>query len=136
MSNDEFLPDMKTNMTPPSHETTNCLRCGEICRRGTPDLSKQAIRQATEGFCPACMVEKFLRSIEPIRALFEGTGKRPAQLQPEIFLDHAWREQTLRPVMKLVLAHTQLPEDSIDWVNVVSNWGTPFPKGREPGLLL
>lgn len=116
-------------------KTTNCLRCGELCQQGAPDLTKQAIRQAAEGFCPACMMEKFLRSIEPIRALFEGTPQRPAQLQPEIFLDAKWREGVLRPVMKQVLAHTQLPEDAIDWVNVVSNWGQPFPQGREPQML-
>ena len=92
-------------------DTTNCLRCGKLCRRGTPDMSKQAIRQAHG-------------------------GEVPAQLQPEIFLDSKWRESVLRPVMKTMLAHTQLPEDAIDWINVVSNWGMPFPKGREPGLLL
>ncbi len=119
---------MKTN-------TTNCLRCGELCLSGTPDLSKQAIRQSKEGFCPACMIEKFLRSVEPIRAMFEGTPQKPASLQPEIFLDQPWREKVLRPVLKGVLAHTQLPEDSISWINVVSHWGMPFPKGREPGLL-
>ena len=116
-------------------ETTNCLRCGERCLRGTPDLSKKAIRQASDGFCPACMIEKFLRSVEPIRALFEGTAQRPAQLEPEIFLDAAWRDRVLRPVLKTVLSHTQLPEDAIDWINVVSHWGMPFPQGREPGLL-
>lgn len=115
-------------------ETTNCLRCGTLCRTGTQDPKKRALRQAKEGFCPACMVTKFLLSVEPIRCLFEGTAGQPAKLGPEIFLDPHWREKVLRPVMAGVLAHTQLPEDSIDWLAVVSNWAEPWPKGREPQL--
>lgn len=123
-----------SNIVPFPNSTTQCLRCGEVCRRGTPDPSKQAIHQAQEGFCPACMIEKFLRSVEPIRAMIDGDrGRKP--LGPEIFLDHAWRETVLRPVLAGVLAHTQLPEDSINWLNVVAHWGQPYPPGREPGLL-
>lgn len=123
-------------MKTPPIQTTNCLRCGALCRTGTPDPTKKAIHVASkEGFCADCMVERFLLSIEPIRAMFEGTPKRPAMHGPEIFLDQQWRETTLRPVMKLVLAHTQMPEDAINWLNVVSNWGMAWPAKREPGML-
>lgn len=118
----DFLP----SPTP----TTNCLRCGEVCRQGAPDSTKQAIVQALEGLCPACMIEKFLRSVEPIRALIEGGGVRDP-LGPEIFLDHSWRENVLRPVLAGVIKHTQMHEDSINWVHVFANWGQPFPSHKK-----
>lgn len=106
--------------------TTHCRRCGEKCRRGTPDASKQAIVQAREGYCPACVIEKFLRSVEPIRAMIDGDrGREP--LGPEIFLNETWRTQVLGPVLAGVLVHTQLPPDSINWMHVVANWGVAFP---------
>jgi len=108
--------------------TSNCLRCRKPCRRGTPDLKKRAILQsATTGFCPNCMITRFLLGIEPIRDTIEGLG-------PEIFLDIVWREKVLRPVMQGVLAYTQMPEDAIDWIEVVRNWEMPWPKGRKPNL--
>lgn len=84
------------------------------------------------------MITKFLRSIQPIRDTIEGTPARgdlvPARegRGPEIFLDEEWREKTLKPLMRAVLGHTQMPEDAIDWIEVVSNWGMPFP-GRDDG---
>lgn len=122
-------------MKPKTESTTQCLRCGQVCRQGTPDPTKKAIHQATEGFCPDCMVEKFLLSVEPIRSMFQGTEQRPARIGPEIFLDQTRRENLILPVLGRVLSHTQLPVDSINWINVVSNWGMPWPKGREPGML-
>lgn len=84
------------------------------------------------------MITRFLLGIEGLRNLIEGTpprgnlvAARPG-LGPEIFLDATWRNQTLRPVMRALLAHTQMPEDAINWIEVVSNWGMPWPKGREP----
>lgn len=127
-----ILPDFMSNILPFPAPTTNCLRCGEVCRSGPLDTKKRAIRQAKEGFCPACMITKFLLSIEPIRDLFEGTARTPAKLGPEIFLNDVWREKVLSPLMAGLLAHTQLPADSIDWLKVSSNWCDPWPKGREP----
>lgn len=77
------------------------------------------------------MITKFLLSIEPIRETIDGTAKMPGK-GPEIFLDAPWRETVLRPVMQSILAHTQLPEDAINWLEVVSNWGMPFPAGLHP----
>ena len=121
-----------TNILPFPGATTNCLRCGTACQSGTPDPTKRAIRRAATGFCPACMITKFLLSVEPIRGLFEGTAHQPAKLGPEMFLNQDWRETVLQPLMSGLLAHTQLPADSIDWLEVVSNWGMPWPAGREP----
>lgn len=116
-----------------------CLRCKVPLRRGTPDPKARSIVQsATTGFCPNCMITRFLIGIGPIRDTIEGTPARggivPARegKGPEIFLNGEWREKVLRPVMRGVLAHTQLPEDSIDWIEVVGNWRMPWPKGREP----
>ena len=83
------------------------------------------------------MITRFLLGIEVIRILIEGkpargniVAARPG-LGPEIFLDAEWREKALRPVMRGLLAHTQMPEDSINWLEVVANWGMPWPKGHE-----
>lgn len=106
--------------------TSNCLRCGTPCRLGTPDPKARAIvRAAKAGFCPNCMIEHFFGSIEVLRTTISKLG-------PEIFLNAEWREKTLRPVMRGLLAHTQMPEDSINWIEVVGNWGMPWPKGHEP----
>lgn len=110
-----------------SENTTKCLRCGEMCQQGTPDKSKAGIWEAKKGFCASCMIEKFLRSVEPIRMMFEGTAQRAPMHGPEIFLNEAWRNQVLAPVLTMVLLHTQMPAASINWINVVSNWGMPFP---------
>ena len=112
--------------------TTNCLRCGSLCHSGTPDPNARAIVQAARGYCANCMIEKFLTDIEIIRELINGTparGGNPARtgLGPEIFLNATWRENVLRPLMATVLSHTQMPEDAINWIEVVSNWGTPYP---------
>lgn len=119
--------------------TTNCLRCGAQCRRGTPDPKARAIVQsATTGFCPNCMITRFFLGIEVLRDSIQGTPERgdmvPARpgLGPEIFLDAGWRARALRPLMRDLLAHTQMPEDCINWIEVVGNWGMPWPKGREP----
>jgi hypothetical protein len=77
------------------------------------------------------MVTWFLLSIEPIHDIIEGNQRHPGK-GPEIFLDAGWRESILRPVMRGVLAHTQMPEDSINWLAVVGNWGLPWPKGKQP----
>lgn len=119
--------------------TTNCLRCGTPCRRGTPDPKARAIVQsATAGFCPNCMIERFLLGISVLRDTIEGTPARgggavPARagLGPEIFLNVEWREKVLRPVMRGLLAHTQMPEDCINWLEVVGNWGMPWPQGAD-----
>ena len=106
--------------------TTNCLRCGTRCRRGAPDPQARAIVQAADqGFCPNCMITFFFLTIEPVRDTIAARG-------PEIFLDAKWRENALRPVLRGLLAHTQLPDDSIHWIEVVGNWGLPWPKGRQP----
>jgi len=113
-------------------ELTHCLRCAAACRLGTPDPTKRAIVQASAaGFCANCMITRFFLSIEGLRNLIEGTPARPG-LGPEIFLNAPWRETVLRPVMRGVLAHTQMPEGSINWIEVVGNWGLPWPHGQEP----
>lgn len=105
---------------------SNCLRCGTPCRLGTPDPKARAIVRADKaGFCPNCMIDHFFGSIEVLKMII-------AKLGPEIFLNAEWREKTLRPVMRGLLAHTQMPEDSINWIEVVGNWGMPWPKGHEP----
>lgn len=109
----------------------NCLRCGAKCRTGKPDPKARELVQATKsGHCPNCMITIFLHGIEPIRETIWGTEKRPG-LGPEIFLDAKWRENVLRPVLAGVLAHTQMPEDSIDWIEVVGNWTMPLPNVKE-----
>ncbi len=113
--------------------TTQCLRCKATCRKGTPDPKARAIVASDRGYCSNCMTERFLTSIEPIRNLINGTTKKKG-LGPEIFLNEEWREKTFRPVMAAVLGHTQMPEDSINWIEVVSNWGMPWPDGKQPEL--
>lgn len=117
---------------------TQCLRCGRPGRRGTPDPKARAIRHSdSDGFCSNCMITKFLLSIEPIKDSIEGTPARGGTvaarpgLGPEIFLDGPWRENVLRPVLRGVLAHTQMREDQINWIEVVGNWGLPWPKNRK-----
>lgn len=106
---------------------TTCLRCQTPCQTGTPDPTKRAIRVASKaGLCANCMITQFLLSVEPIRATIEGTATTPGK-GPEIFLDAQWSQTVLRPVMQSLLAHTQMPADAIDWIEVVSNWGLPFP---------
>lgn len=127
--------------------TTECLRCQRKLRKGgTPDPNARAIRvSATTGFCPDCMITHFLLGIEPLRDTICGTPPRGCLhegvmrvengrpgLGPEIFLDQKWREQTLRPVMTALLAHTQLPWEQIDWLEVVMQWSLPFPKSNDP----
>lgn len=111
---------------------TTCLRCHTPCQTGTPDTTKRAIRVAEKaGLCANCMITQFLLSVEPIRAIIEGTPRHPGK-GPEIFLDAEWSKNVLGPVMKSLLAHTQMPEDAIDWIEVVSNWGLPFPAKHAP----
>ena len=123
--------------------SSSCLRCQVPLRPGTPDPKARGIRQtAGVGYCANCMITRFLLAIEPVRNIIEGSPARgsaaagvmvparPGQ-GPEILFGGPFLE-TLRPVIASVLAHTQLPEDQIDWVEVVSNWGIPWPKGREP----
>lgn len=84
------------------------------------------------------MIERFLLGISVLRDTIEGTPARgggavPARagLGPEIFLNVEWREKVLRPVMRGLLAHTQMPEDCINWLEVVGNWGMPWPQGAD-----
>lgn len=121
---------------------TNCLRCNTPCQTGTPDPAKRAIVvSATKGMCANCMITQFLLSIAPIRDTIEGTPARGDIVPdregrgPEIFLNEPWRDKTLRPILQAVLGHTQLPEDAIDWIEVVGNWGLPWPKNKAPGEL-
>ncbi len=115
--------------------TVPCLRCGRVCRPGTPDPKARAIRQAGAGFCPNCMITKFLLSIEPIRDLIEGTPARGDLVKarpgrgPEILFG---LEGVAAKKHAVVLTHTQMRESEIDWIEVVGNWGLPWPKGREP----
>ena len=114
-------------MQAPLPLSTNCLRCGRECRSGTPDPTKQAIVvSAGSGYCANCVITIFLHRIEPIRDIIKGTPRKEGR-GPEIFLDGPWRDSVLRPVMVGVLAHTQLPEDAIDWIEVVGNWFLPLP---------
>jgi len=121
-----------------------CLRCGAACRTGRPDPKARAIRVAANaGFCANCIVTKFLLSIESIAEFINGAPARGSKragliirersgVGPEIFLDRDWRHKTFGPHVVLILAHTQLPPEQIDWIEVVGNWGLPWPKGREP----
>ena len=124
MWQDEFKP------------TVNCLRCGRVCRPGTPDPKARAIRHASAGFCPNCMITNFLLSIEPIRDLIEGTPARGPRLAipgkgPEILFGPEGVH--VKKQVAVILTHTQMRESEIDWIEVVGNWGLPWPKGREPG---
>lgn len=109
--------------------TVNCLRCGRACRPGIADPKARAIVKAREGFCPNCMITKFLLSIEPIRDLIEGTGKRDG-LGPEILFCPGGA--AVRKQIGVVLEATQMRASEIDYIEVVGNWGLPWPKGREP----
>ncbi len=112
---------------------TNCLRCAKPCQIGTPDPKARAlVRSATAGFCPACMITRFLLEIEPVRDIIEGTPNRPGK-GPEVLFGGPCLK-ILQPVIAGVLAHTQLREDEIDWVEVVGNWGMPWPKGMGPKI--
>ena len=105
-----------------------CLRCERPCRTGTPDPAARAIRRAAiSGFCPNCMITHFLCSIEgferPIREhgahiLFGGSN-------PDF-------DASVKQCIKGILSHTQMREDEIDWIEVVTGWDDPWPKGREP----
>jgi len=123
-----------------------CLRCDAQCRLGVPDPKARAIRVADTSracFCANCVVTRFLLSIEVIANLIEGTPQRGSEaagvivaareaLGPEVFLNGEWMDKTLRPIMAGILAHTQLREDQINWIEVVGNWGLPWPKGHQP----
>ena len=119
-----------------STETVNCLRCGRACRPGIADPKARAIVHAREGFCPNCMITKFLLSIESIRDLIEGTPARGGLVKardglgPEILFcpDGA----AVRQQIAVVLQATQMRANEIDYIEVVGNWGLPWPKGREP----
>lgn len=106
--------------------TVNCLRCGQTCRTGAPDPQARAIRQASEGLCPNCMITKFLLSIEPIKVLIEGIPARPGfhaaipPRGPEILLGQAGAPA--RQQIAAILQHTQMRETEIDWIEVVGNW--------------
>lgn len=80
------------------------------------------------------MFQRLLVSVESIRDLINGTATFPGK-GPEIFLDNHWRDKVLLPVVKMVLTHTQLPDDAIDYIELVGNWGLPWPKNDEPELL-
>lgn len=109
---------------------TNCLRCGRTCQTGTPDPAARAIRHsATDGFCPDCMVTKFLLSIEGIAILINGDTHHAAK-GPEILLGP--EGQAARSCVASILTHTQMRESEVDWINVVGNWALPWPKGRGP----
>lgn len=120
-----------------AHSHIECVRCQRPLRSGTPDPKSRGIQQsATTGFCAACMIAKFLLGIEPIRELIEGIparGGRPPRPGhgPEVLFGGPYLE-TIRPVIAGVLAHTQLREDQIDWIEVVGNWGLPWPRGCAP----
>lgn len=97
------------------------------CQTGTPDPKARAIRRAQEsGFCPNCVITQFLLSIEPIRDTIDGTPRHPGK-GPEILL-----AKHIRDSWASLLSHTQLRPDQINWVEVVGNWGLPWPKGHEP----
>lgn len=128
--------------------TVKCLRCDTLCRPGTPDPKARAIRHASEGFCPNCMITKFLLSIEPVRDLIEGTESKvgPANLEkgtiqyrparaglgPEILFGP--EGSAVRKQIAVILTHTQMRADEIDYIEVVGNWYLPWPEGREPKL--
>lgn len=73
------------------------------------------------------MVTHFLLSVEALDRTINEHG-------PEILFGggNEGFHAALRQCMAGVLSHTQMREDEIDWIEVVSNWGTPWPKGREP----
>ena len=123
---------------------TACLRCGVPCRTGTPDSEARAIRESnTVGFCSNCVVTNFLLSVESIAELINGHPRRGshagglivpgrAGLGPEIFLNRAWRERAFGPQMQAICRYTQLDAKRINWIEVVGNWGLPWPKGHKP----
>ena len=133
---------MDLSELPKFTETVNCLRCGRACRPGIADPKARAIVQAREGFCANCMITKFLLSIEAIRDLIEGTPARgstypkgfgvPARegTGPEILFCPGGA--AARKQIAVVLQATQMRADEIDYIEVVGNWGLPWPKGREP----
>ena len=100
---------------------TKCLRCGKLCRTGTPDPKARAIREATErGLCPECISQYFIMSCGALMAAMRGYG-------PEVFT-----VPDIRKCFARVLAHTQLREDQVDWPRMVNNWDLPWPKGSAP----
>lgn len=107
---------------------TYCLRCGIPCRTGIPDDTKRAIVAAEKaGYCATCITQRFLMALHDgvlIERLMDQHG-------PEIFLNEEWRERTFRPLMAAVAAHTQMPEDAIDYVRLAMNWNDPWPKAAE-----
>lgn len=87
------------------------------------------------------MITRFLLGIEAVRDCINGRREvvidgrvvmraEPAR-GPEILFGGDYI-RVIRPVIADILRHTQLPETSIDWIEVVGNWGMPWPKGREP----
>lgn len=124
---------------------THCLRCGTPCRLAAPKAGAKIIQFATKaGLCANCMVTRFLLAVEPIAETINGTPARgdivPARAGkgPEILLGgSAARKsdafhQAIRAITARILHETAMCEDQIDWLEVVSNWHTPFPKGHEP----
>ncbi len=72
------------------------------------------------------MITHFLLSIEPIANTIEKRG-------PEILFGGDFIK-VVRPLIANILAHTQMTEAEIDWIEVVGNWGLPWPKGKSPSF--
>lgn len=112
--------------------SVNCLRCGTPCRVGTPKAESKPFRQAAErGLCPNCMVTSFLLSVEPVREKITKEG--PEILFASDGFHHAFVKQF---AAVLYAGNCQMNPDEIDWIEVVGNWGLPFPKvkGCQPEL--
>ena len=109
-----------------------CLRCGTACKTGTPKAESRPFRQAADrGLCPNCIVTQFLLSVEPVRDKIAKDG-------PEILFASDGFHKAFAAQFAAVLraGNCQMTPDEIDWIEVVGNWGLPFPKvkGCQPEL--
>ena len=121
-------PESKPVMQQELDLGTECLRCKTPCQRGKPDPKARAIRRsATVGLCASCMFTNFLQSIEGLERTISEKG-------PEVLFGGGNDEfhTSLRQIVGRILYVTQMEEPEIDWIEVVSNWGMPWPKGHEP----
>ena len=121
-------------------ETTNCQRCGKLCRKGTPDPEARPFRKAMAGFCLECCVAYMFQVETPDNVALPMAykmalvgGFKPADLM----LPH------LQAQFKRLLevGQSQGKYEEIDWPTLIEKWDMPFstkapkkkaPKGQEP----
>ena len=105
-------------------QTTNCQRCGRLCRPGAGNPDSRPFRRASKGLCANCAITEFLKTTEPLASMFDGTWGNSSK---EVLLAPHMQEQVGRI---MVAGHCDANLEEIDWPTVVKQWDLPIPKKR------